>query len=265
MLGDRVNIYPVKGYSITVARGDEAGQRAAPTVSLLDEDAKIVTSRLGRDRFRVAGTAEFNGENWDIRADRIARTGALPLDEVRRITTDVAAALDYAHRHGVIHRDVKPANILIDDEHAIVADFGIAHLAAPSASGNLTGAGMIIGTPTYMSPEQATGCADIDARTDIYALGCVVFEMLTGTPPFGGQSVSSIVANHLQAPVPSVRGLRSELPPQIVDCRRVCRCRGGRTRTAGERWPSPRRRSCRQATNRRARCRSSDPNEVLRT
>jgi eukaryotic-like serine/threonine-protein kinase len=239
--GARIGTYVLtreiaSGAAATVYLAEDTKHRRQVALKLLHGEA---SSALGSERFRreievvaqlqhphilpLHDSGELEGRLYYVMPlvsgetlrDRIARTGALPLDEVRRITTDVAAALDYAHRRGVIHRDVKPANILIDDEHAIVADFGIAHLAAPNPSGNLTGAGLIIGTPTYMSPEQATGCADIDARTDIYALGCVVFEMLTGTPPFGGQSVSSIVANHLQAPVPSARDLRSELPPQI--------------------------------------------------
>jgi len=239
--GARVGTYVLtreigSGAAATVYLAEDTKHRRQVALKLLHGEA---SSALGSERFRreievvaqlqhphilpLHDSGELDGRLYYVMPlvsgetlrERLSRTGALPLGEVRRVTTDVAAALDYAHRRGVVHRDVKPANILIDDEHAIVADFGIAHFAAPSASGNLTGAGMIIGTPTYMSPEQATGCADIDARTDIYALGCVVFEMLTGTPPFGGQSVSSIVANHLQAPVPSARGLRSELSPQV--------------------------------------------------
>jgi len=239
--GARVGTYVLtreigSGAAATVYLAEDTKHHRQVALKLLHGEA---SSALGSERFRreievvaqlqhphilpLHDSGELDGRLYYVMPlvsgetlrERLARTGALPLDEVRRITTDVAAALDYAHRRGVIHRDVKPANILIDDEHAIVADFGIAHLGAPSASGNLTAAGLIIGTPTYMSPEQATGCADIDARTDIYALGCVAFEMLTGTPPFRGQSASSIVANHLQAPVPSARDLRSELSPQV--------------------------------------------------
>jgi eukaryotic-like serine/threonine-protein kinase len=239
--GARVGTYVLtreigSGAAATVYLAEDTKHRRQVALKLLHGEA---SSALGSERFRreievvaqlqhphilpLHDSGELDGRLYYVMPlvsgetlrERLARTGALPLDEVRRITTDVAAALDYAHRRGVIHRDVKPANILIDAEHAIVADFGIAHLAAPSPSGDLTAAGLIIGTPTYMSPEQATGCADIDARTDIYAVGCVVFEMLTGTPPFRGHSVSSIVANHLKAPVPSARDLRNELPPQI--------------------------------------------------
>jgi len=147
--------------------------------------------------------------------ERIAREGPLPLEDVRRIVTDVSAALDYAHRNGVVHRDVKPANILVDAEHAMVADFGIAHRALDGSTDQLTATGIVIGTPQYMSPEQSTGSRDIDARTDIYALGCVLFEMLTGTPPYQGATVPNVVAKHLQAPIPSAHALRAELPDAI--------------------------------------------------
>ena len=148
---------------------------------------------------------------------RIAREGQLPVAGVRRIVSDVAAALDYAHRHGVIHRDVKPANILVDEEHATVADFGIAHRALDDASDELTATGIIIGTPAYMSPEQSTGSREVDARTDVYALGCVIYEMLTGAPPFRAATIPALVSKHLQAPVPSACALRPELPREVDD------------------------------------------------
>ena len=149
--------------------------------------------------------------------ERIAREGPLKLEDVRRIVTDVSAALDYAHRNGVVHRDVKPANILVDAEHAMVADFGIAHQALDGSADQLTATGIVIGTPQYMSPEQSTGSRDIDARTDIYALGCVLFEMLTGMPPYQGATVPNVVAKHLHAPIPSAHALRADLPEAIDD------------------------------------------------
>ncbi|HEX6050826.1 MAG TPA: protein kinase, partial [Gemmatimonadaceae bacterium] len=154
-------------------------------------------------------------------SDRIAREGRLPVSDVRRVVNDVAAALDYAHRRGVVHRDVKPANILLDDEHATIADFGIAHRALDDSADQLTTVGMVIGTPTYMSPEQSTGSREVDARTDIYALGCVVFEMLTGTPPFRARNAAGLVAQHIQAPVPSAHELRPEVPPAIDEVLRT--------------------------------------------
>jgi serine/threonine-protein kinase len=153
--------------------------------------------------------------------ERIGQSGAMPIADVRRIVADVAAALDYAHRRGVVHRDVKPANILLDDEHATVADFGIAHRPPSESAEPLTVTGVVIGTPTYMSPEQSTGSRDVDARTDIYALGAVVFEMLTGVPPFRASSFAGIVTQHLQAPVPSATELRPELAPAVDDVLRT--------------------------------------------
>ena len=118
--------------------------------------------------------------------DRISREKQLPVADAVRITTEVAAALDYAHRHGVIHRDIKPENILLHDGSALVADFGIALAASKAGGTRMTETGMSLGTPHYMSPEQAMGEREITARTDVYALGCVAYEMLMGEPPFTG-------------------------------------------------------------------------------
>ena len=129
--------------------------------------------------------------------DRLNHEKQLPVDEAVRITREVASALDYAHRHGVIHRDIKPENILLHDGQALVADFGIA-LAASKAGGNrMTETGMSLGTPHYMSPEQAMGEREITARSDVYALGAVLYEMLTGDPPFTGSTAQAVVARVL--------------------------------------------------------------------
>ncbi len=124
---------------------------------------------------------------------RIAREKQLPITDAVRITTEVAGALDYAHRHNVIHRDIKPENILLHDGRAMVADFGIA-LAAGQAGARMTETGMSLGTPHYMSPEQAMGERNLTGRSDVYALGCVTYEMLTGDPPFTGSTVQAIIA-----------------------------------------------------------------------
>ena len=113
--------------------------------------------------------------------DLIVRQGRLAPEDALRIAGEVAGALDFAHRHGVVHRDIKPANILISDGHALVADFGIARAISVSGSAGLTQAGMAIGTPSYMSPEQAFGETELDGRTDIYSLGCVLYEAPLGT------------------------------------------------------------------------------------
>jgi serine/threonine protein kinase/dipeptidyl aminopeptidase/acylaminoacyl peptidase len=126
--------------------------------------------------------------------DRLDREKQLPIDDALRIAGEVADALAYAHERGVIHRDIKPENILLQRGHAVVADFGIALAASKSGGSRMTETGMSLGTPTYMSPEQAMGSREVDARTDIYSLGCVLYEMLSGEPPFGGPTAQSIVA-----------------------------------------------------------------------
>jgi serine/threonine-protein kinase len=127
--------------------------------------------------------------------DRLNRERQLPIDDALRIAAAVAGALDYAHRHGIVHRDLKPENILLQDGHPLVADFGIA-LAVTNAGGNLiTQTGLSLGTPQYMSPEQATGERMIDGRTDVYSLGCVLYEMLAGDPPHLGSSTQAVIGS----------------------------------------------------------------------
>ncbi|MEP7105640.1 MAG: LpqB family beta-propeller domain-containing protein [Chloroflexota bacterium] len=126
--------------------------------------------------------------------DRLNREKQLPVADAVRITTEVASALDYAHRHGVVHRDIKPENILLHDGQALVADFGIALAASKAGGSRMTETGMSLGTPHYMSPEQAMGEREITARSDVYALGAVLYEMLTGDPPFTGSTAQAVVA-----------------------------------------------------------------------
>ena len=147
--------------------------------------------------------------------DRLTREGPLPVDEAIQIARDVAVALDHAHLQDVVHRDIKPENILLTHGTAVVADFGIAKLLNESASGNsLTRAGMAVGTVTYMSPEQAS-TGPVDGRADVYSLGCVLFEMLAGRPPFVGTSMRSVVVSHFTDPVPSLHRLREEVAPSV--------------------------------------------------
>src|SRR5215217_2790676 len=126
--------------------------------------------------------------------DRLTRDKQLPVPEAIRIATEVASALDYAHRHGVVHRDIKPENILLHDGQALVADFGIALAASKASGARMTETGMSLGTPHYMSPEQAMGEREITARSDVYAIGAVLYEMLSGDPPFTGSTAQAIVA-----------------------------------------------------------------------
>jgi tetratricopeptide (TPR) repeat protein len=142
--------------------------------------------------------------------DRLTREKQLPLEEALRLTREVADALGYAHRQGVVHRDIKPENILLEEGHALVADFGVARAAAAGAE-KLTATGMSLGTPAYMSPEQAVGGA-ADARSDLYGLGCMLYEMLAGQAPFTGPTAESIVFQHLNATPPQVTAMRPAVP-----------------------------------------------------
>ena len=149
--------------------------------------------------------------------DRMTREKQLPITDAVRIATEVAAALDYAHRHGVIHRDIKPENILLHDGSALVADFGIALAASKAGGSRMTETGMSLGTPHYMSPEQAMGEREITARSDVYALGCVLYEMLLGEPPFTGPTAQSIVAKVMTAEPAALSAQRKSIPPAVED------------------------------------------------
>ena len=147
--------------------------------------------------------------------DRISREKQLPVADAVRITTEVAAALDYAHRHGVIHRDIKPENILLHDGSALVADFGIALAASKAGGTRMTETGMSLGTPHYMSPEQAMGDREISARSDVYALGCVAYEMLVGEPPFTGPTAQAIIARVMTEEPRTLTLQRKTIPPGV--------------------------------------------------
>ena len=156
-------------------------------------------------------------EGESLRA-RLEREQQLPVDEALQITREVADALDYAHQQGIIHRDIKPENILLSRGHAMVADFGVARAmgnGGDTSGGRLTETGMALGTPAYMSPEQATGERALDARTDVYALGCVLYEMLSGEPPYTGATAQVILAKRVTGEVPSVRRLRPAVPVPV--------------------------------------------------
>jgi serine/threonine-protein kinase len=153
-------------------------------------------------------------EGESLRA-RLTREKQLPIDEAVRIATAIASALDYAHRHGVIHRDLKPENILMHEGQPLIADFGIA-LAVSKAGGNrITQAGLSLGTPQYMSPEQATGDRTVDGRTDIYSLGAMLYEMLAGDPPHLGSTSQAVIAKLLTEKPRSVRTARSTVPMHV--------------------------------------------------
>ena len=147
--------------------------------------------------------------------ERLAAEHALPLGEALRLAREAGDALAHAHAHGIIHRDVKPANILLSGGHALVADFGIASGASRAAGRRLTDDGYAVGTPAYMSPEQASG-DPVDARSDEYSLACVLYEMLAGAPPFPGSRTESALAQRFLADAPPLGGKRSDVPPAVA-------------------------------------------------
>jgi Tol biopolymer transport system component/tRNA A-37 threonylcarbamoyl transferase component Bud32 len=147
--------------------------------------------------------------------DRLRREKQLPVGDAVRIASEVASALDYAHRHGVVHRDIKPENILLHEGQALVADFGIALAASKAGGDRMTETGMSLGTPYYMSPEQAMGEREITARSDVYALGAVLYEMLTGDPPFTGSTAQAIVARVVTETPRPLKPQRHTITPQV--------------------------------------------------
>src|SRR2546422_349808 len=148
--------------------------------------------------------------------ERLSREKQLALEDAVRLTSEIASALDHAHRHNVLHRDVKPENILLQEGHAVVADFGIARAIIASGGDILTATGLTVGTPAYMSPEQAAGERQLDGRSDLYSLACVLYEMLAGQPPFTGPTVESVLHQHLTADPAPVTQLRRTVPESVV-------------------------------------------------
>lgn len=169
-------------------------------------------------------------------ADRIARKGPLPVEEAMAILRDVASALDYAHTRGIVHRDVKPANVLLGEGGAFVADFGVALALADSDRARHTATGVSVGTPAYMSPEQLGTEVDIDGRADVYGLAASLFEAVTATPPFEASSVGALIGQVITAPVPDAHQVRPEVPRPIARAisRGMAKGREDRFATAGE-------------------------------
>jgi tetratricopeptide (TPR) repeat protein len=147
--------------------------------------------------------------------DRLTRDRVLPLPLALRMISEAAAALDYAHRQGIVHRDIKPENILLSDDHVIVADFGIARAAEQSVDQRITATSVAIGTPAYMSPEQAMGDVRVDGRSDIYSLACVLFETIAGQGPFGGETPVMMIASRFSHPAPRVSTMAQGVPKSI--------------------------------------------------
>jgi TolB-like protein len=204
-----------------------------------------LTARLDHPHILpVLDSGDTDGQLWytmpyvegESLRDRLRREVQLPVDAAIRIGSEVADALDYAHRHGVVHRDIKPENILLSDGHARVADFGVARAIAAAAGDALTQTGFAVGTVAYMSPEQASGATALDGRSDIYSLGTVVYEMLAGEPPFGGPTPQAVMARRFTESPRPLTSARPGLPPAITQAveRALARNPADRFATAGE-------------------------------
>lgn len=228
-----------RGGMSRVYRAREALPDREVVIKVLDEE---LSARLGRERFvhevevtsrlahphivPVYSAGDAGGMLYYVMPyvdgeslrDRMEREGPLAMDEVLRIVRQVASALQHAHDKGIVHRDVKPTNILFQGGHAVVADFGIARaLRASESGGEFTQSGIPLGSPDYMSPEQAGGEGPIDGRTDTYALACVVYEMLAGQPPFHSRTAQATLARHLSDRMPSLRTVRTTVPQAVEE------------------------------------------------
>ena len=198
---------------LAASLGPERFQREIHLAARLQHPHILTVLDSGEAAGRLWFTMPFvEGESL---RDRLRRERQLPVDDALRIAVEAARALDYAHKHGVIHRDIKPENIMLTaDGSTLVADFGIAR-ALDSVDDGLTQTGFSIGTPAYMSPEQAAGDKGLDPRTDLYSLASVLYETLAGEPPFTGPTAQAMAARRLTEPAPSVRALRPTVPPAV--------------------------------------------------
>jgi TolB-like protein/Flp pilus assembly protein TadD len=227
-----------RGGMATVYLAQDLRHHRAVALKVLDPALAI---GLGPERFRreietaarlehphilpVLDSGEAQGWLWytmpyvegESLRGRLERTGALPLEEALRLTREAADALDCAHRHGVVHRDIKPENILLSGDHARVADFGIARALEGAGDERLTGTGVTVGTPAYMSPEQGWGSGTVDGRSDIYSLACVLYELLTGEPPFSGRTPQAVIARRYVESARPVSLLRAGVPRAVEE------------------------------------------------
>lgn len=151
----------------------------------------------------------------DSLGTRLDGHGSFEIEETIDITKQIASALDYAHGQNVMHRDIKPGNILFDRGRAMLCDFGVARAIVQAAGEHISSTGVIVGTPSYMSPEQASGKGELDGRSDVYSLACVVYDMLVGQPPFTGHSAQAIMARQVNERPPSIRVVRPQVPDHV--------------------------------------------------
>jgi serine/threonine-protein kinase len=198
---------------LAVALGSERFQREIQLAAGLQHPNILTVLDSGGSGALLWFTMPYvEGESLRARLDRERQ---LPVSEAVRLAGEIADALACAHGRGIVHRDIKPGNILLSGGHALVTDFGIAHSIDDKTADRLTESGMIVGTPAYMSPEQASGERNLDSRTDIYALGCVLYEMLAGEPPFTGPTAQSVAVKRLTDPVPAVSRVRDTVPAGV--------------------------------------------------
>ncbi|HYC30775.1 MAG TPA: protein kinase [Gemmatimonadales bacterium] len=199
---------------LAASLGPERFQREIKLAARLQHPHVLTVLDSGETAGRLWFTMPFvEGESL---RERLRRERQLPADAALRIATEAARGLEYAHQHGIVHRDIKPENILLTrDGSTLVADFGIARALSASGDEKLTETGVAVGTPAYMSPEQAAGDRDLDARTDIYSLAAVLFEMLAGEPPYTGATTQALMVKRLTEPAPSVRAVRPNLPEAV--------------------------------------------------
>jgi serine/threonine-protein kinase len=209
----RVAIKVLKPELAAVLGADRFVQEITTTAQLQHPHILPLFDSGTADGFLYYVMPYIQGETLRNKLDREHQFG---VEEAVKIATDVADALDYAHRHGVIHRDIKPENILLHDGRPMVADFGIALALSAAAGGRMTETGLSLGTPHYMSPEQATAEKDITARSDVYSLASVLYEMLTGQPPHLGGSAQQIIMKIVTDAARPVTELRKSVPPNVA-------------------------------------------------
>src|SRR6058998_383144 len=257
-LGDRYTVITAVGRGGNASifgAYDQSGQKVAIKVLHPELTVSVAADRFLREiRYvaqldhphlaRLLDTGETDYLLWlvmpyvpgDTLRQALNRERRLPIDRAARIACEVLDALDHAHAHGIAHRDIKPDNIVLSPEGAVLVDFGIARAIAQSGDDRVTRSGFVVGTEEYMSPEQAAGVSEIDGRTDLYSLGIVLFESLAGRPPFSSTSAAAVMDMQQHHPPPDLRGLRSDVPKPLAAAvaRALAKAREERWQTAAE-------------------------------